>query len=246
MATAPNQADEMPIYTTQGYVSSVGIKMLGYSRPHKGKTELIRTLPNPFVFASENGLLTLKQHNIPYTPCTNVRELERAVKWIKERKYEGKFSSLVLDSVSYLTVLLLAEFRSDTAKYTNNGQKHYGMMKEKVTDLLDALFASNVNVYVTAWEEEKYDAFGTMTGVYPATEGKALQSYLVHYFDLTFNLDWHTIDVPQADGTTQKEQRPYLQTVEANGKFARSRQKGLDAFEPADLGKLIEKLATLN
>ena len=77
------------------------------------------------------------------------------------------------------------------------------------------------------------------------TEGQALQSYLVHYFDLTFHLDWHTIDAPQADGTTQKIQLPYLQTVDANGKFARSRKQGLAAFEEADLGKLINKLSTL-
>ena len=241
---APTYADPV-IHTTQGYVSSAGVKMLVYAPPHKGKTDLIKTLPKPLVLASEHGLATLNKYNIPYTQCATVDQVKALTKWINDGKYKGKYETLVLDSVSYLTTILLSEFRNNSALYTNNGQKHYGLLKENVTDLLAALFAANVHVYVTAWEGDKYDAFGTLVCNYPETEGKALQSYLVHYFDLTAHLAWHSMDVAQADGTTLKQEFPYLQTVEANGKFARSRVQGLDAFEPAHLGNLINKLANL-
>lgn len=247
MATAPVPAlVDIPILTTQGYTSSAGVKFMVYSRPHKGKTDLIKTLPKPLVLASEHGLVTLNKHNIPYTPCQTVKQVKDLTQWIKNKQYKGKFESLVLDSVSYLTTTLLSEFRNNTGLYTANGQKHYGLLKEHVTDLLDALFASDVHVYVTAWEDDKYDSFGNIVSTYPATEGKALQSFLVHYFDLTAHLDWHTLDVTQADGTTVKQEVPFLQTVEANGKFARSRKKGLAPFEEANLLNLINKIATLN
>lgn len=236
----------IPVFTTQGYEKKAGVKFMVYSRPHKGKTDMIKTLPRPFVLASEHGLLTLKKHNIPYTPCRTVNEVKNLIKWIEQKQYVGKYDTLVLDSVSYLTTILLSEFRNNTALYTNNGQKHYGLLKDTVTDLMAALFSADAHVYVTAWEGEKYDTFGTLLGAFPETEGKALQSYLIHYFDLTAHLDWHTLDVAQSDGTTVKQQRPYLQTVEANGKFARSRHAGLDAFEPADLTALINKISTLN
>lgn len=237
---------DIKIQTTQGYVATGGIKFLVYSRPHKGKTDMIKTLPRPIVFASEHGLVTLAKYDIPYTTITTVAELQSLILWVKEGKFVGKYDSIVLDSLSYLTTLLLSEFRNNTAKYTNNGQKHYGMMREYITDLIDALYAANVHVYVTAWEEDKYDAFGNMVCTMPATEGKALQTYLVHYFDLTAHLDWHTMDVPQLDGTTLKQEMPFLQTVEANGKFARSRNKGLAAFEAADLGALLAKIQSLH
>lgn len=236
---------EITLYTTQGYVSTAGVKVLVYSPPHKGKTDMIRTLPDPVVIAAEKGLVTLSRYNIPYMLCRNVEELKAIITWIKEKKYAGKFKSIALDSVSYLGTLLLSEFRNNPKVYTNDGRKHYGDMKQYTTDLLDALFAADINVYVTAWEADKYDAFGSLVGVEPHTEGKALGSFLIHYFDLTCHLAWHTIEMPQQDGTTLPTQLPYLQTVEANGKFARSRKQGLEPYEPADMTQLFNKLATL-
>lgn len=240
--TAQTYADPV-VYSTQSYASSAGVKLLVYGPPHKGKTDMIKTLPKPLVLASEHGLVTLNKYNIPYTPCTTVAEVKALTQWVQDKKYVGKYESLVLDSVSYLTTLLLAEFRNNTALYTNNGVKHYGLLKDYVTDLLAALFAANVHVYVTAWEDTKYDAFGNIDSTYPYTEGKALQTYLVHYFDLTAHLDWHTINVQQADGTTLAQEYPYLQTVTTNKKFARSRHTILAPFEEAHLGNLINKLA---
>ena len=101
----------------------------------------------------------LEKYDIPYTPCTNVEQIKHIIKWIRAGKFKGRYETLVLDSVSFLSTLLLAEFRNDTAKYTNNGQKHYGLLKENVTDLLQEMFAANVHVYVTAWQAEKIRRF---------------------------------------------------------------------------------------
>lgn len=237
--------NEPVIMTTQGYVASAGVKILCYAAPHKGKTDAIRMLPRPLVLASEHGLTTLAKYDIPYVNVTSVADVKMMVKWIKDKKYVGKFDSLVLDSVSYLGSCLLSEFRNNTAKYTGNGQKHYGLLKENIIDLLQALFEANVHVYVTAWQDDQYDSFGNKVGIYPFVDGQSIKSFLVHYFDLTVHLDWHNIATTDAEGKQTTVQAPYYQTVEANGVFARSRKKGLEPFEPADLGKLIEKLSTL-
>jgi len=236
---------EPQVFTTENYVSSAGVKLLVYGPPHKGKTDAIKTLPAPLVLAAEHGLTTLNKYKIPYTPVTTVKQLQDMVTWIKARRYVGKFQSFALDSLSYLCSCLLAEFRNNPAKYTNNGIKHYGMLKDNIVDLLQALHECDAHVYVTAWQEEIYDTFGNKTGIAPYTDGQSIKTFLIHYFDLTAHLNWHNIPVTNADGTTTTVQQPFYQTVEANGVFARSRKVGLEAFEPADLGALINKLSTL-
>lgn len=233
----------LDIKTTQGFGANNGLKILVYAPPHIGKTELISTLPKPFIIASEKGLTTLSKFNLPYTIVDTIDGVEKIIDWIKTRQYAGKYESIALDSLSFLTYALVADARNNPVKYTANGMKHYGVMQDKIIDLLNALYACDVNVYVTAWQGVLYDAFGAPQSSYPDTAGKSVQTYIVHYFDLTAHLAWHSIDVQQQDGTTAKQQFQYLQTVSANGIYARAKTLNkLDSFEPANLSAILAKL----
>lgn len=231
----------MQTISTKGFVNKFGVKFLVYGKPDCGKTHLISTLPKPLILAPELGIATLRKFDIPCRTLTSVADVKEIIKWLSVEANLKTFDSIALDSGSFLTYMVLTEIKR--TKSYNHAMKYYGDMNDVVLPLFEKLINLNKNLLVTAWEGDELNAIGDIVGKQPDFAGKAVGSYMRHFFDMTLNLAWHNVNVPQADGSVLPTRLNYLQTRDVgNNIFARDRNNALEAFEQPDLGAIIRKV----
>lgn len=235
----------METFNTKGFVNKFGVKFMVYGKPDSGKTHLISTLPKPLILAPELGVSTLRKFDFTVKTITNIADTKDITKWLGVEANLKQYDSVVLDSGSFLTYMLITELKR--TKNYNHAMKYYGDMNDIALPLFERLINLNKNVLITAWEGDELNALGDVIGKKPDFAGKAVGSYLNHFFDMTMNLAWHIVNVPQADGTVVPTRMNYLQTCDVGNKiFARDRNNALAAFEPADLSGIIRKVQSLN
>jgi len=231
------------IQTTQGFIARAGLNMLLYGPPAVGKTPMAKTLSRPLILAAEDGLGSIADANIPYIRLRTKADCENILAWLKIPANTKNFDWIVLDSISNLTENIYTEVVASMPN-CKNPMKFYGGMQEIVVTFLQGLLSLDKNVVVIAWQGDEYAPNdGPFLRHIPVTKGKAVATYLMHYFDCTLHMKWHTINQPQPDGSVQTVTMPFLQTSEFNMIFARTRLAGkLAPYEPADLSAIAAKL----
>jgi len=106
----------------------------------------------------------------------------------------------------------------------------YGIMQEKITDLIRSFRdIQGKNVFFTAKMEKIQDESSKVL-FFPSMPGNKTAQSLPYFFDEVFAL--HISD----DGER------VLQTILDKSYTAKDRSGELDSFEPADLGKIIDKI----
>lgn len=228
-------------FSTKGFVNKYGVKFLVFGKPDSGKTYLASTLPKPLILVSEKGVSSLRHFDIPCKAMTCIDDVKEMTKWLAVDANIKAYDSIVLDSASFLTYMVISELKRKVAY--NHAMKYYGDMNDIVLPLIERLVNLNKNVLITAWQGDVIDAIGNLVAYEPDFAGKAVGQYLKHFFDMSLHLAWHTVNVPQPDGTTIPTRLNYLQTKDVGNKiFARDRNNLLEAFEPAHLGDIIAKI----
>jgi len=69
-----------------GDLSNKGLKVLVYGQAGCGKTTLSKTLPKPIVLSAEDGLLSIKDDNIPFLEIKSMEDLHEAYDWLVKSK----------------------------------------------------------------------------------------------------------------------------------------------------------------
>lgn len=102
---------------TTSDVENVKLNMLLWGPPKVGKTEFAKSCPNVYMIAAENGVLTLKDHDIPYFPLfTDEYAIYDTVMQIGKAIKDGEIvcDTVYLDSEWKLSILLIKEILEET------------------------------------------------------------------------------------------------------------------------------------
>lgn len=225
-----------------------GVKMAIHSAAGVGKTILTATLKKPLIILTEvGGAESLNKDkikeiygkdavstNIPIVPSYSVADFEEA---LAEYLNDDRFDTIVIDSVSELSKLLLKEI---TPKHKNKLQA-YGEMAEHIDDLIRGLNKEEKNIVYLfhSVAQETYDEDGepSSTVVVPSFEGQKMRT---EFPFLNGNIFCLLIDYGD-DGEPQR----FLRTRQGDTiYYAKNRNGMLDELEPPHLQKLINKLTS--
>ena len=216
--------------STKG-VTSNGVKMLAYGNAGAGKTSIIRTLPDPIILSVEGGLLSLQDSDIPYISVNSIAEIGEIYGWILKSEESRKFKSVALDSISEIAEVVLSEEK----KNTKDARAAYGTMNDRMSQLIRAFRdLPGRHVYFSAkMEKAQTDTDALLYA--PSMPGKSLTQSLPYFFDEVLALR-----------LIQDDEGNVRRVLQCHGDLtyqAKDRSGRLAAYEPADLGAIIAKIA---
>lgn len=243
MSTAQQVGFKPSIQSTQNYNKSAGVKLCVYGKAAVGKTPLAKTVRKALILATEDGVGTVSDVNIPLIRIRDTATLNGMKNWLAVPANTAQFDWIFLDSLTNLTHTIFTEVMN-TVK-SNDPRKFYGELQDRIIPFLEVLFKLDKNVVVTMWQGDESTPAGMFLRHIPITKGQAIATYCMHFFDVTMNMALHQVQQPQADGSVLNVTMPFLQTREFNNIFARDRHQRLDNFEAADLTAIYNKLVTL-
>lgn len=201
------------------------VKIFAYGKPGSRKTYAIATLPNPIILSAEDGLLSLREYDIPVIAVKSIEDVYAACALIEQ----GGYDSVAVDSISEIAALLLEK----EEPLHKNGMAAYGEVLKKITKLVRKIRDLPLHVYVTAKAEKSQDQDGRISWA-PSLTGTKLGPLLQHDFDEVFAARMEQ----EKDGSVW-----YGFMTSGNAEWtARDRSGVLDQWEPQDLGAIIEKI----
>lgn len=213
-----------------GDVSALNVRLLVYGAAGAGKTSLIPTLPAPLVLSAEGGLLSIKGADVPFIEIKSMDDLKEAYQWLTESEEAAQFKSVALDSISEIAEVVLTAEKA-TAK---DPRQAYGALQDVMGGIIRAFRdLPEKSVYFTAKLEKSQDEMGRIL-YSPSMPGAKLGQQLPYFFDLVLPLRVEK----DAEGNTVRS----LQCHSDGLWTAKDRSGRLDAWEPADLGHVINKI----
>ena len=216
--------------STQG-VTLNGVKKLVYGQAGVGKTTLIRTLPAPIILSAEGGLLSLQDSDIPYISVNSIAEIGEVYEWLLKSDEARKFKSVALDSISEIAEVILSEEKRNS----KDARAAYGSMNDRMSQLIRAFRdLPGRHVYFSA-KMEKVQTDTDALLFAPSMPGKSLTQSLPYFFDEVLALRLIRDD----EGNVRR-------VLQCHGDLsyqAKDRSGRLSAYEPADLGAIISKIA---
>ena len=210
---------------------TTGVKMLGYGGPGSGKTPLAITAPKPVILACESGLLSLRGcTNVPAYRADTSAKIDDFLKWWFESKEATQFETLVIDSISHMSNIILDHEKTQT----KHGPAAYGNMAERVYKWCEKIFAQpNKHAYLIC-QQGTVDEAGVQKRR-PVLPGQDLNTRIPHLFDLIAHIG-------PAIVSGQPKPVLALRCQSAFDVMARDRSGKLSEYEPPNLAQLFEKM----
>jgi hypothetical protein len=219
--------------TTRQAAQINGVKVLIHGKAGVGKTPLAATAPNPIIIASEPGLVSLNQHEIPTAIVKSVEDFDDAYKYIAHSPdARARFQTVFMDSGTELAeVCLTAE-----KKKSKDPRKAYGEMQDKIMDRFRWFRdLDGYNVCIICKGDRVKD---DMTGGFiygPMMPGQQLGKQLPFLFDIILSMEvWK-------DPATNIV-HSYLRSQRDHQYEARDRSGTLAPFEPPNLTDIFNKV----
>lgn len=207
------------------FAKAFGVKSICFGPPGSAKTPTVNTAPRPVLLATEPGLLSMRNSNVPTWIAPTTAKIDEFFKWFELSAEAKNFDTLAVDSISQMCDISLV----DAKKKHTHGLQQYGAMAEYVYPYLERLyFMPQKHMFLIAKEET------TDIGIRrPYFPGKVLATQVPHKYDCILRLA--KVPIP---GVGEKL------AFQCNGTYdvvARNRFGTLADFEPPDIGELIKK-----
>lgn len=216
-----NQSDLKP---ARDFAQQFGAKCIIYGGPGVGKTPLISSAPRPVLLATEPGLLSMKQSNVPTWIAPTKARIDEFMKWFENSTEAKNFDTLAIDSVSQLCNIGLDESKS------KHGLAQYGDMAEYVMPYLKRLYyMQNKHLYLIAKEELTSDNKRR-----PSFPGRFLPVEIPHLYDCILRLA--RVPIPNIGERLAFQCNPSMDVV------ARCRTGNLADFEEPNFGEIVRKM----
>jgi hypothetical protein len=216
---------------TTDQVGLNGVKVLVYGGPGAGKTRLIATAPRPVIGSAESGLLSLRQHKIPFALIKTYQDLLEFYQWCAYNAVRNGILTVGLDSVSEIAEQILANEKARV----KDPRQAYGELIERVLHVV-RLFRDlpGLNVYISAKMEFTKDEMGRMF-YQPSLPGSKLGPALPYFFDEVFHLGLIT-------GQDGKNYEALLTTTTPQHNSPKDRSGALAAYEAPNLQHIFNKI----
>lgn len=207
------------------------IKAMCYAPAGTGKTVLCGTAPNPLIISAENGLLSLKQQNLPYLEIDCMADFKDAFRFASESADAKQFQTICIDSASDIAETALSAFKK-TAK---DPRQAYGQLNdEMLAELKKWRHFNDKHVYITCKQDRLVDGGTNTTQFAPAMPGRQLPKEMPYWGDELFALRI----IANEEGVMGH----YIQTQPDMQYYAKDRSGRLDYFEPANLTHIFNKI----
>ena len=238
----------MLIESTENTMQEACVKLCIYGPSGVGKTMLCATAPKPLVLSAESGLLSLRavniarvfgvdtpgvSYNIPFITCKTMEKLGEVYTWLTESPDALAFDTVILDSVTDIAEVVLAEARL-TAK---DGRQAYGKLAEDMMVILRSFrdLPNHNVVFLAKLDKVKDEVTGGVT-FGPMMPGQQLSKQLPYLFDEVLALELS----PMQNGKSER----YLRCHPDWQYAAKDRSGVLDLYEFPSLAHLFAKLKT--
>lgn len=201
-----------------------GCKSICYGPPGSSKTPTVNTCPRPVLLATEPGLLSMRNSDVPTWIAPNKARIDEFMKWFENSSEAKNFDTLAVDSTSQMCDIALDESKS------KHGLQQYGEMAEYVMPYMKRLyFLPQKHIFLIAKEELTSD--GKRRPYYP---GKFLPTAIPHLFDCVLRLA--RVPIPNVGETLAFQCNGTMDVV------ARNRTGTLADYEPPDFSALVRKV----
>lgn len=210
------------------FAISFGVKSVVYGPAGSGKTPVINTCPRPVLLATEPGLISMKNSNVPtwqgYTPET----INDFFKWFFNSEETKNFDTLAIDSTTFMAQIYLQA----ALKTNKHGLAAYGEMATETLKHLNTLYYTRQKHTYLIAQQEIINENG-LTIKRPYYPGKQLPVELPHKYDQILQLD-----IQNVPGVGQVKAFRCQSSIDV---LARDRTGQLAEFEPPDFGAIIRK-----
>ncbi len=142
-------------------VADKRLNILLWGKPGTGKTRFMGTCPNPWVLASEDGVLTLHNETIPYYLLNPEEKVYDTVMQMIDdaRKKIGVFETvdtICIDSVWKLNQMLLDEIQDERGNEKAQ-RDDWGTLLSRMSKIFSAILAMDYHVVASVGEKTKID-----------------------------------------------------------------------------------------
>lgn len=216
----------MEIKSTKKTNEEIFIKGIIYGKSSVGKTTLCSTLDKCIVLSAENGLLSLKEFNIPYIEIKNTTDLMEAYEFLYNN---SDYDSIVVDSISEIAQQILTQEKLNTKDL----RQQYMFMQDKVIKLLKA-FRDIPNKNVILLAQESLENIDNKLMYNISFPGKNLHKDCLYLFDFIFRMVVFTNE----EGILER----FIQTVVDEESVCKDRSSSLESFEEPNLNNIFNKI----
>lgn len=212
--------------------SENGINCLISGKAGYGKTVTGSTAPKPLFISVESGLLSIADKDIDIVECTTLDEIKDVYQFLTESEDSKKYESVVLDSVSEMGEIMLAQYLQGT----KDARQAYGDLNTNMVKLIRSFRdMTHKNVVFICKEGVVEDAQTGLITYAPVMPGKRLTNEIPYFFDEVLTM---RIKEPEGD----KKGYRYLQTQPCMQYQAKDRSGKLKPIEKPDLTELFNKI----
>ena len=218
--------------TTKKASLNHGVKCLVYGEAGVGKTMLCGTCPGPLIISAEQGLLTLRNKDVPAIVVSSYAEVLEAFEWCRTTAASKGIQTVCLDSISEIAEKCLV---TEKAK-TKDPRAAYGEMATSVIDLVKKFRdLPGFHVLVTAKQTLSEDSVSGVVKAVPTAPGRQVAEQLPYLFDEVFHA---------YAGKDPATQVPFyaLRTRASFNAVAKDRSGSLDEIEYPDISNIIGKI----
>jgi len=158
-----------------------------YGPAKSGKTRLIPTCESPVICSTDQGLASIREHNLPFVECNTWKQVLEFRQWVKGSQ-SAQFKTIVYDDLTELASLYLLE----ALKATSHGQKAYGMMQDEIMAFIREVRTIHTATVIMLCKEERIQDQHKNLIYAPMIPGKAVAPMLAYMLGQIYRMETYT------------------------------------------------------
>lgn len=203
-----------------------------YGPSKSGKTRLIPTLKAPLIMSCDDGLESIRQHQLPVVECNTWDKIAEFKNFVfSDSAEKKKYCEFVFDDISEMAALYLIK----ALAANKDGRKAYGQMADEMMAFFRSIRKVKTNVIHLIAKEEKVQNEKKEFLYSPMLPGQAMHGMVPYMFGQIYHMETWT---DPSNGVIHE----VLRCKRTVGIEAGDRTGNLGEIEFANLGAINDKV----